>query len=378
MTVADELAALRAKGAVKTHATNLEKDGFAALSTPEAEEAALASARREGLKKKAEASEILKKGGSGYSREMEYTLSQIGRKKEGLEKKAEASEILKKGGSGYSREVEYTLSQTGRKKAEWEKKKKAKKLLNSGGVLPSDIKNGEGEKTDVVSNAAAIVAPKSYSSPVETEDNDKEGEVDDHNVIQEMESPRLTKAMTVDASDTTGGDVEVETEADGGRQVMNRQEKKTRKMMMRLGMRPVQGIARMTLKMRGGRDHFFIDGPDVFFGGGGCGGGKIDTYVIFGEARQGGGGGRNGSAQSANAAASFSSGGPGATIPCMMDEVDDNIPTLTTDDDADDDGVNDKDVDLVMTQVSCSRAKAVAALKDNDGDLVNAIMSLTT
>ena len=40
--------------------------------------------------------------------------------------------------------------------------------------------------------------------------------------------------------------------------------------------------------------------------------------------------------------------------------------------------VESEDIDLVMTQVECSRAKAVKALKENDGDLVNAIMSLTT
>jgi NACalpha-BTF3-like transcription factor len=30
-----------------------------------------------------------------------------------------------------------------------------------------------------------------------------------------------------------------------------------------------------------------------------------------------------------------------------------------------------------MSQAGCSRAAAVAALKENDGDLVNSIMSLT-
>jgi len=40
--------------------------------------------------------------------------------------------------------------------------------------------------------------------------------------------------------------------------------------------------------------------------------------------------------------------------------------------------LEDKDIELVMTQAGCSRAKAVKALKENDGDLVNSIMSLTT
>ena len=40
-------------------------------------------------------------------------------------------------------------------------------------------------------------------------------------------------------------------------------------------------------------------------------------------------------------------------------------------------GVEAKDIELVMSQAGCTRAKAVAALKANDNDIVNAIMELT-
>ena len=43
----------------------------------------------------------------------------------------------------------------------------------------------------------------------------------------------------------------------------------------------------------------------------------------------------------------------------------------------DESGVETKDIDLIISQAGCSRAKAVAALKENNSDLVNAIMSLT-
>ena len=62
---------------------------------------------------------------------------------------------------------------------------------------------------------------------------------------------------------------------------LNRAEKKARKMMQRLGMRPVGGVARVTLKTAGKGGYFAIEGPDVYE--------KNGTYVIFGEARQGGG-----------------------------------------------------------------------------------------
>ena len=46
-----------------------------------------------------------------------------------------------------------------------------------------------------------------------------------------------------------------------------------------------------------------------------------------------------------------------------------------TDDMVDETGVDLKDIELVMAQVGCSRAKAVRALKESGGDLINAIMA---
>lgn len=57
---------------------------------------------------------------------------------------------------------------------------------------------------------------------------------------------------------------------------------------------------------------------------------------------------------------------------------DDTIPDLEPPEDdgpVDETGVDSKDIELVMTQVNCSRAKAVKALKDSGGDLINAIMA---
>jgi nascent polypeptide-associated complex subunit alpha len=43
----------------------------------------------------------------------------------------------------------------------------------------------------------------------------------------------------------------------------------------------------------------------------------------------------------------------------------------------DETGVNPKDIELVMTQAGCSRAKAVASLRISGGDIVGAIMEMT-
>ena len=57
------------------------------------------------------------------------------------------------------------------------------------------------------------------------------------------------------------------------------------------------------------------------------------------------------------------------------------VPTTITEEEEETEvsteGVEEKDIELVMQQASCSRAKAVAALKANSNDIVNAIMELT-
>merc|ERR1711957_881479 len=58
----------------------------------------------------------------------------------------------------------------------------------------------------------------------------------------------------------------------------NRNEKKSRKAMQKLGMRPVQGVLRVTVK-KSKNVLFVINKPDVFKSP------TADTYVVFGEAK---------------------------------------------------------------------------------------------
>lgn len=99
-----------------------------------------------------------------------------------------------------------------------------------------------------------------------------------------------------------------------------------------------------------------------------------DCYIVFGEAKI------EDSNSQAGLAQQFSSGG-GSVIPNLTDagasaeEDDDDIPELEApDDDAnlDETGIDPTDVERVMQQVNCSRPKAVRALKETGGDLVNA------
>lgn len=48
------------------------------------------------------------------------------------------------------------------------------------------------------------------------------------------------------------------------------------------------------------------------------------------------------------------------------------------DEDVDESGLQPKDIELVVSQAGVSRAKAVQALRNNAGDIVSAIMELTS
>ncbi|KAF7062370.1 hypothetical protein CFC21_068978 [Triticum aestivum] len=145
----------------------------------------------------------------------------------------------------------------------------------------------------------------------------------------------------------------------------SRSEKKSRKAMMKLGMKPVTGVSRITIK-RAKNILFVVSKPDVFKSP------TSETYVIFGEAKI-----EDLSSQlQAQAAQQFrmqdlskamrpDAAAAGAGAPADEEEV------------VDETGIEARDIDLVMTQASVSRAKAVKALKAHDGDIVSAIMELT-
>eukprot|EP00429_Kryptoperidinium_foliaceum_P056680 CAMPEP_0176084794 /NCGR_PEP_ID=MMETSP0120_2-20121206/42434_1 /TAXON_ID=160619 /ORGANISM="Kryptoperidinium foliaceum, Strain CCMP 1326" /LENGTH=170 /DNA_ID=CAMNT_0017418601 /DNA_START=69 /DNA_END=577 /DNA_ORIENTATION=- len=135
--------------------------------------------------------------------------------------------------------------------------------------------------------------------------------------------------------------------AGGGKQ--NRAEKKSRKAVGKLGLKPVPGIMRVCIKK--GKNLLFVIGkPEVHKAQ------NSDTYIVFGEARL-----EDLSAQAqASAAQQFTqaaAGGEGEgdksaeSGAAKIEEVED-------DGEVDESGVEAKDIELVMSQVQCSRAKA--------------------
>jgi len=127
-------------------------------------------------------------------------------------------------------------------------------------------------------------------------------------------------------------------------------------------LKPVPGVNRVTLK-RKPNTLFVISKPDVFKSP------SSDTYVIFGEAKVED---LSAAAQSA-AAEQFKDVEPQVAPAAAAAEAEEPVEV---DDNISETGLKDGDIELVMAQTDVSRPQAVKALKESDGDIVNAIMAL--
>lgn len=147
----------------------------------------------------------------------------------------------------------------------------------------------------------------------------------------------------------------------------SRGEKKARKIMSKLGLKPVQGVNRVTIR-KSKNILFVINNPDVYKNP------HSDTYIIFGEAKI------EDLSQQAQMAAAEKFKGPEPTA-SAVDTANTNAtvaPIAEEDEEeVDDTGVDEKDIELVMSQANVPRARAVRALRNHSNDIVNAIMELT-
>ncbi|KAL3524478.1 hypothetical protein ACH5RR_017312 [Cinchona calisaya] len=173
-----------------------------------------------------------------------------------------------------------------------------------------------------------------------------------------------------DADDSDDEDDDKEDGAQGANESskQSRSEKKSRKAMLKLGMKPVPGVSRVTIK-RTKNILFFISKPDVFKSP------NSETYVIFGEAKI-----EDLSSQlQTQAAQQFRMPDMGSVM--AKPDISDSAAAVQADEEdeeIDETGVEARDIDLVMTQAGVSKSKAVKALKTHNGDIVSAIMELTT
>uniref|UniRef100_A0A3B3ZDJ4 NAC-A/B domain-containing protein n=1 Tax=Periophthalmus magnuspinnatus TaxID=409849 RepID=A0A3B3ZDJ4_9GOBI len=148
----------------------------------------------------------------------------------------------------------------------------------------------------------------------------------------------------------------------------SRSEKKARKAMSKLGLKPVHGVTRITIR-KSKSILFVISRPDVFKSP------ASDIYIVFGEAKI------EDLSQQAHKAAAEKFRVPVTSTPLappipprlsIKEESDDE-----EEEEVDEGGLEQRDIELVMAQANVSRSKAVRALKHNKNDIVNAIMELT-
>lgn len=396
-SVAEELAALRKQSLAKTQASKL-KDARG-LSTPEQEEAQIKGFQEKKREYSKDAKQTLATGGSNTAaQDLEFQRQLTAAKKQDKVKIQQAKQTLAAGTKAVDKTLEFQQQSIALKRAEEAKKKEAAEQLNR--FNEAKIKVASASSTTKAAGATAAKQPPSVSNtkntapatakeekvadnssnkPEEptpaaveanvapTSNDDEKGDDNDDNVpdLEEVEDiPTLETEQQQQQSFMPDMTLADNNNNDNVR-TQNRAEKKARKVMERLQMRPVPGITRVTLKTTGGGGVFTIFAPDVFE--------KNGSYIVFGEARQGGMGRTpppQQQQQQQQAAQQLAAATTIETISMPQKEEQEDTTVDET-------GLDAKDIELVIQQAGCSRAKAVTALKENDGDLVNAIMALT-
>ncbi|XP_065086656.1 nascent polypeptide-associated complex subunit alpha [Ochlerotatus camptorhynchus] len=211
------------------------------------------------------------------------------------------------------------------------------------------------ESTAAAATTSAIPSTSADNTEAKLEDAPSDTESDDT-------IPELEDAGTAAAQLSSGGMPDLVSKAK-----QSRGEKKARKIMSKLGLKPVQGVNRVTIR-KSKNILFVINNPDVYKNP------HSDTYIIFGEAKI------EDLSQQAQVAAAEKFKAPEATPAAGESSgATTSVAPIAEEDEeeVDDPGLNDKDIELVMQNANVPRAKAIRALKVNKYDVVNAIMELT-
>ncbi|XP_067095466.1 nascent polypeptide-associated complex subunit alpha-like isoform X1 [Osmerus mordax] len=185
---------------------------------------------------------------------------------------------------------------------------------------------------------------------------------DSDDSVPELEEQDSAQAQTHQAQLAAAAEIDEEPVS---KAKQSRSEKKARKAMSKLGLRQVAGVTRVTIR-KSKNILFVIPKPDVYKSP------ASDTYIVFGEAKI------EDLSQQAQLAAAEKFKVQGEAVSSIQENT--QTPTVqeeSEEEEVDETGVEVKDIELVMSQANVSRAKAIRALKNNNNDIVNAIMELT-
>lgn len=153
--------------------------------------------------------------------------------------------------------------------------------------------------------------------------------------------------------------------------ILNRNEKKARELISKLGLKKVPGIIRVTFRKKDNQI-FAIEKPEVFRSVGG-------NYVVFGEAKVDNFTQRLAAAQqqAQSQTATKTPEDIQADMQAAAVANENKTEGDAADEDVDAGDLSNDDIDLVVQQTNATKGQAIKALKEHNGDIVNAIMSLS-
>ncbi|CAF1128036.1 unnamed protein product [Adineta steineri] len=233
----------------------------------------------------------------------------------------------------------------------------------------------EASSTDLKQEQSSVQIKdvKDDSDESSSEESGNEGEKDD----EAKQSHPLAEAAGID-------------EELQSKQKQTRSEKKARKAMAKLGLRPIPGILRVTIR-KSKNILFVIQKPDVYKSP------ASDTYIVFGEAKiedlsqraqiaaanQFKTLGQNQAGANANSndqTSNQNNNDKSQTDKTSNIQSNNKTETIQEEDDEDEQvdsqGIEENDIQLVMSQSKTTRSKAIKALRKCNNDIVNAIMEL--
>jgi len=234
----------------------------------------------------------------------------------------------------------------------------------------------------------------SHHQQQQTNVNDNTGlKVQHENQIKDHDKVKVEDVTKEDSDDEMPA---LEQAKDGGADAaagaqgkQSRTEKKSRKAIGKLGMKPVPGIMRVTVK-KARNILFVIANPDVYKSP------NSDTYVIFGEAKiedYSGEGGLTdsvskykkeadvGAASNLNDLPNLEPADTGAAAQSAATPASAAQPAAasasSSDAEPSAEGLREEDIATVAEQGKTTRAKAIEALRKSNNDMVQAIVSLS-
>ena len=145
---------------------------------------------------------------------------------------------------------------------------------------------------------------------------------------------------------------------------LNRGEKKCRKALIKIGMKPFNGVTRCTVKRRDGMI-FAMNDPEVLISEDG------KSFAVFGELKIEDPNTRLQQAEAKQFAESqLAQAQAQASQAAKTAEPSNEAPEDET-------GVTPGHIDMVIDHTGCTRNEAIRALKAHNDDMINAVMSMT-